>query len=324
MKCKILTKFLAIASLGVLFAGGVGVYATWTYATGGVAEHAQELAIKLSEFEWKGSEELPDDVQGEDHYELINQVINSEYGLNTEGSYLNDQIDSRENRNRDTFGSVDLYDGSDIENLFDLNTSGLTFLLHFPENTPNEQYLFTTSVELGETGWLGWGSPANIPIGEYVYVIYRTKLVLSDTGKWEAVETKPGYAKSAYYENDWLGSVAAQTPCFDPDTWQEGKRGTGFSNAIYAFVGQTTSAYLDSDTEKTYYKVVPSSRRTVTITLGENDGHCSVNVYKANQATQNVTTSTTNGIKTVSFTASANATYYIELSGDKSIAFTIS
>jgi hypothetical protein len=98
--------------------------------------------------------------------------------------------------------------------------------------------LYTTSVELGTES----NSP-NIPIGEKIYPIYRTELHKDETGKWVATETRTGYAESAYYQNPITGSWLVKYPSFDPNSWEEVDLGLSFNDAIYAFVGQTTTSY---------------------------------------------------------------------------------
>ncbi len=228
---KQLTRILAVAlcCLTVLSIGGA--YATWQYAIGGPNAQDQLVPIRLGEFNWAGSGDLPtDDLAGENHILLIDQIINHpEHGLNTSGSYLNDQIKDRQNGGwgwkRDTLGSMAVTQSAELNDIFGLAASNLEFLIQFKSNT--EYFIFTTNVYLGERGEINfWGSnskpgkPAT-PIGQNIYPIYRTRVVKTG-GVWAAVETELGYAQSAWYEESRSNANATQIPSFDPDTFQAG------------------------------------------------------------------------------------------------------
>ena len=208
-----------------------GVYATWKYSSGGVNPATLEFPVRLGEFNWAGSGDLPtDDAIGENHISLIDQIINHpEHGLNTSGSYLNDQIKDRQNGGwgwkRDTLGSMAVTQSDELNEIFGLEASNLDFLIQFTSSS--EYYIFTTGVDLGERGAINfWGNNSKpgkptTPIGENIHPIYRTKVVKTN-GVWAAVETVEGYAKSAWYEESRSNANATQIPSFDPDTFQAG------------------------------------------------------------------------------------------------------
>ena len=221
---------LLICLVSVLSVGGV--YATWKYTNLGPTPVSHELSIRMGEFDWAGSGDLPtDDAIGEDHISLIDMIINHpEHGLNTAGSYLNEQIEARQNggltwSGRDTLGSMAVTQSEELSEIFGLTSYNLEFLIQFISDT--EYYIFTTGVDLGERGEISWtgsnktpGSPT-VPIGENIYPIYRTRVIKED-GVWKAVETKVGYAQSAWYEESRRNANATQIPSFDPDTFREG------------------------------------------------------------------------------------------------------
>lgn len=202
-----------------------GVYATWNYAQGTPNPINNTLKIKF--FPWNGSEVLPEDDEiGENHRTLIDTIINGkDIGLNTSNSYLNKQIKKRKDGSllvpkRDTLGSMAVTQGDELYKLFGLTTSNLDFLIQFVSDT--EYYLFTTGVDLGEKGSYSIfdstpGSPTT-PIDQYISPIYRTR-VQKINGKWTAVETQEGSAKSAWYEESSRDSDRTQIPSFDPDSW---------------------------------------------------------------------------------------------------------
>ena len=306
-----------------------GVSASWRYAEGDIVDTTNEATVEIENFVWEGSEVLPDDVQGEDHHDLIAAIVNGSNGLNTPNSALNQQIDSRKNswRSWDTFGSMDWRDEAAMNEMFNLKTQGLSFMLYFPDNQPEKQYLFTTSIDLGEAGWIS-ASP-NIPIGEYVYVVYRTSLAWNDeTQRWEEEKTEAGYAKSAYYNNDMFGSAVRKCPAFDATSWQAGKLGTSRSNSVYTYVGQTTTAYVDAIDEPIYYDLTNSSAGTRKVTVYNEVSTITIldgNGKQVNGVTINkVTTADGKQAVEASWSASSNTLYYIQLVGAKSMTFTVS
>lgn len=229
-----MSKWLAlILCLAMILSVG-GVYATWKYATHGPMDAGVDVSIRLGEFNWVGSGDLPtDDAIGENHISLIDQIINHpQHGLNTSNSYLNKQIEDRQDgglgwsSGRDTLGSMAVTQSEELTEIFGLNAFALDFLIQFKSSS--EYYIFTTGENLGERGEINvWGNnktpgKPTVPIGESIYPIYRTRVVKID-GVWTAVETKVGYATSAWYEESRRNANATQIPSFDPDTFQEGK-----------------------------------------------------------------------------------------------------
>lgn len=229
-----MTKWLALLLCLAVFLSIGGIYATWNYTSSGPDPVSKEFSIRLNEFNWAGSGDLPtDDAIGENHLALIDQIINHpQHGLNQSGSYLNDQIKDRQDGGvgwsdgRDTLGSMAVTQSEELNEIFGLASFSLEFLIQFKSST--EYYIFTTGEELGERGEINfWGNnktpgKPTVPIGGNIYPIYRTKVVKID-GVWTAVETKEGYATSAWYEESRRNANATQIPSFDPDTFKEGK-----------------------------------------------------------------------------------------------------
>ena len=226
-------RFFAVVMLFAFIASIGGVYATWQYSSHGPGTSASEIVVKLGEFNWAGSGDLPTDSEiGEDHISLVENIIShSEHGLNVNNGYLNKQIADRKKGSltwsgRDTLGSMAVTQSEELDEIFGLDANNLEFLIQFVND--NEYYIFTTGVDLGERGeinWLGNNSKAGkptVPIGESIYPIYRTKVVKTN-GVWAAVETKVGYATSAWYEESRRNANATQIPSFDPDTFTEGQ-----------------------------------------------------------------------------------------------------
>lgn len=338
---KIFLKLIFGTLFTCAFTGGA--IATWRFAEGNISSQNTSATIEIAPFNWEGAEDLPDDVIGEDHHKFIDLIINSDNGLNTPDSYLNKQIDERKNgdggifglgKKWDTYGSMDAYDAKQMESIFQTDTDKLTFLLKFPEDEPNIQYLYTTSVDLGESAYVWEQEKNNIPTTRYVYIVYRTVLQLETdvegNAKWVAQTSERGYAQSAWYDNDMLGDSVAKNPSFDPDSWKKGKQGAERGNSIYAYVGQTTTAYVDSITETAYYDITPKASGTVTVSTSNKNAKFSVfvleNGKETNVETQSASMKDENGndVFSVSWTVTQNITYYMRVVGDTSITFTIS
>ena len=234
-----------------------GIYAAWHYSV--AAPEEINVHVNVMVMPWEGSSDLPNDnTTGSNHRTLIDQVLNGTFvkdgqtvnvGLNTENSYLASEVSERKRiwwRDADQLGSMDIWEDDKLNDYFDLNESSkaVSFILEFPDGSNDIYYLYTTSVDLGARR-----SP-NVPIGTNVYPIYRTTLKKNADGKWEAVLTQKGYAKSAYYQNPILG--VAIDPSFDTSSWTEGNLGTSTSNAIYTATGLTMPVEtLEGESEST-------------------------------------------------------------------------
>ena len=299
----------------------IGVYATWEYALDRIPSVEEGFSVSLAEKEWTGSEELPDNVQGEDHYTLIDKIINGDHGLNKPNSYINKEIEQRTGLSgwfsTDTLGSMDWWERDNISQYFDTDTQNLSFLFHFPNGEGGPYYLYTTNVSLG-----GDGNP-NFAIGTEIYPIYRTKIEYNvDAKQYEATETKIGSAKSAYYDNIVTGSWL-RYPSFDADSWTEGEKGDRLATAINTYVGETTTAYMKDETTYTYYTFTAGQNATRTVTLNTTDENFKVYVYDKN-GNELETTAGAQGSLTVSWSAKNSTPYYFAIVGGKSVSFTLS
>lgn len=322
---KSLIAFLLVAIIAVTCFCTKNLRAAWHYAMS--VSGSIEVPMSVEVFPWVGADQLPGDVAGEDHQALIEAILNGTYtdangtithiGLNNPDSYINNEIQNRADGNflfrSDILGSMDFWERNDINKFFNTNTTGLSFLLYFPEGQSDIYYLYTTSIDLGE-------NTPNIPVGEKVYPVYRTELHLEEDGVWRAKETKTGYATSAYYQNPITGSWLLKYPSVNPDSWVEGNLGTSNEDAVYAYIGQTTTAYNQTPTTPKYYKITASANATVKVS-SDND-QAILRVYNGQMSLVS-TSAGAQGTNSVSFRASKNATYYIQVSGDTSVTFSI-
>jgi hypothetical protein len=326
-RIKCICAICLVALMALLCFCTANVRAAWYYNISISANI--EIPVDVKVMPWVGAEELPQDIMGEDHEKLIETILSgthtdangnvTEIGLNNPNSYINQEIANRTQGNSwftsDTLGSMDFWESSDIAKYFDTDTTGLEFVVYFPTDEPNVHYLFTTSVELGESN-----SP-NFPIGEPIYPIYRTKLIQNaETGEWEAVETKTGSCKSAYYDNPITGSWLVKYPSFDPSTWAEGKLGTSTTDAIYSYIGQEVTCYNKQATDVTYYKLSTTSNSNVAIK--STNANAKISVYNANGQLV-ATRGGAQGTNNITFRGSSNGTFYIAVTGAESITFTI-
>lgn len=317
------TASLVLALVLVLSLGGT--FATWQYALGRCDDVVQELPLEV--FPWEGSEILPEeDEVGKNHRNLIEMILNgtttnsdgsvTNLGLNHSGSYINSEISDRSSSwlgRSDTLGSMDFWEKSDIDNYFNTSNENTTFVIYFPNGVSDTYYLYTTDVDL-ETN-----NTPNIAIGENIYPIYRTILSKNADGMWEATETKQGYAVSDWYDNRLTGSLL-RYPSFDPATWTEAELGASANTAIWAYSGQVSTIYPESTETAVYYKLQPTAQTTYTIYSADE----SVQIYILDKDQNAVTVADgVQGSNKVTFTASANTVYYIQISGSMKITFTI-
>ncbi len=276
--------------------------------------------------------DIDDNIGTANHESLIEAMINDPTnGLNNPDSYLNKQITSRNKGSllipsRDTLGSMAITQGNTLESMFGDSYAAnekLEFLIQSKftnsDKVADYYYLFTTSVNLGTNRNL------NYPIGEIIYPIYRTEIVYNnEDGCWEALEMVEGYATSAYYEESqpsWSVHTS-QIPSFDPDTWQEGKRGTSFDNAAWTHVKQDTLICCEADNyvEKRYLKVnVPANGSYLFVIDGDmetDDKNVNIEIYDSNR---NLIKSSTSKIELP--VSNSNQFYYIVLFGSRTMDY---
>ena len=340
-RIKLITFIVVVALLITVTC----VSATWVYAE--TPLEPETTLIEIQVFPWEGSEILPDDVVGENHKVLINNILNGvmtdsngktvEIGINNPDSEISNQIEDRISKRKYTFGSMDYYDSDEMNAIFGLDAADLTFMMYSPQNNTSVKYLYTTSCDLGEAGLLWWGN-AKYPTGERIYPIYRTRLEYveqhDEKGKsyyeWVAVKTVLGSAESSYYDNDTFGSAVSKNPAFNPTTFapvntedcESGETaiamGKTINNAIYIPLGAVVNEVVYS-TDVTYFKYTASTSGTIKITPGVKREYLSIKVY-SDSALSNLVASAVG--KELSFNASAR-TYYIVATGDMDLSFTI-
>lgn len=326
-RIKCVCAICLVALMALLCFCTVNLKAAWHYSL--VVSESIEIPIEVKVMPWEGMDELPNDIMGEDHEKLIETILSGTYteangrvteiGLNNPNSYINTEIKNRTDGSAwftsDTLGSMDFWESRDIAKYFNTETTGLTFIIYFPEDEPGVHYLFTTSIELGES------NNPNYPIDQVIYPIYRTKLVQDvETGEWEAVETKTGSCKSAYYDNPITGSWLVKYPSFDPSTWAEGRLGTSTSNAVYTYIGQEVTCYNKNATDVTYYVVKTTGNADVTV--NSTNTSAKFTITNANGGTVNIRGGA-QGTNNVVFRGANNGTFYIAVTGDTSVTFTI-
>ena len=321
-KLKLATCIMVLACFAIFLFSNAFVKAQWIYS--GSAPSNLDLDLDITVFQWEGSEGLPNDVAGENHRELIDTILDGvvtdkngnkiEIGLNNSDSYISKEIDNRSTSwlfSSKTLGSMDYWERNDIADYFNLDTTGLTFLIYFPDGVADTYYLYTTSVDLGE-------SSPSVPIGQDIYPIYQTILQKNEKGQWVATETKVGYADSAYYSNPVTGSLFVKYPSFDPATWDEGDLGNSFGDAVIVNAGETVTTYLTLPTDSRYYKFTAKSNKNTAIST--DNTYAKFNVYNSNGKLLDVNGQ---GTSAITFKPTNNGVYYIEVSGDTSITFKI-
>ena len=340
---KYLLRIFSVVLI-IIMMGTASVYALWSYSSESPDEIFSEVTIGVGEFTWDGADDLPDSVEGEDHAWLIRNLVDganssgTEIGLNNNNSklndYINDRLDGGWGWSRDYFGSMAVTGGSDVEDLFGTKAAGLSFIIEVISDT--EYNIYTTSVYLGERGEMNfWGTSnktagkPSIPIGEYIYPIYKTRLTRPNTSTdWEIIETVRGKARSDWYDENRSAANATQIPSFDIKTWVAAEMGQSASenNAIWTFVGDNPTAYATVSMKTVYYRITPKTAAQITITT-ENT-KCEIKIYTSSVAQLAESAPSTNesgtAIEKVSFAAAANTLYYIGITGDTVMNFSIS
>ena len=344
MRGNILSKVLiSLGLVGIITISGVS--ATFNYGIDDIPEFETQFNVGLGDFKWLGYDELPNEIEGQNHAALLNNLINGTtangvvVGLNNPKSELNGYIDDRLDGGlfvpkRDYFGSMAVTGGAEMEAIFGTESAELSFIIQVVDDL--NYYVYTTSVYLGERGELNWlnqrtkdGNPS-IAIGEYIYAIYRSKLNRATTSSsWNIVETLVGKAKSAWYEENRSNATLTQIPSFDIKTWEEAPNaGKEFNttHAIWTFVGDSVNPKRETLSENTYYRIKSKTARTITVS--STAATSTIRIYNEGRSLMYTSTRTTdaqnNTIVQVSFQAAANTMYYIEITGAVNIPFTVS
>lgn len=327
-KLKYISLVLVAVVIVVFAIGTPSVFAEWKYSHAISADI--DLDVNVVVMPWEGADELPNQSEyGNNHKILIENVLNGtcvlgnttqNIGLNTENSYLVQEIESRKDisyRDANQLGSMDIWQSDRINEFFNLSTASnkVEFILKFPDGSDDTYYLYSTSVDLGD----GW-SP-EIPVGTYIYPVYKTTLQRNSEGVWEAVSTEVGSAKSARYNNPYTGLALGNA--FDTNSWVKGKLGTSFDDAIYTKLDYAMPVECHNDTDETYYYYDSSSTTTVSVTV-QNSEKAVVYVYDSNGNLVTTRDNTTQGSQTVTFKPSRNTRYYVKVTGDVYCTFTIS
>ena len=317
-----------VALLVTVFAFGTSpVMAEWVYGEALSADI--NLDVNVVVMPWEGADELPNQSEyGNNHKVLIENVLNGTYvsggqtqniGLNTENSYLANEIQSRKNisyRDANQLGSMDIWQSDRINEFFELSvgTNRVEFILKFPDGSDDTYYLYSTSLNLGD----GW-SP-EIPVGTFIYPVYKTTLQRNSDGVWEAISTEIGSAKSARYNNPYTGLALGNA--FDTNSWVKGKIGTSMENAIYTKLNYAMPVESHNDTDETYYYYDSTSTSEVSVNV-QNSSKAVVYVYDSNGKLVSTRSNTTQGTNKVTFKPSRNARYYVKVTGDVYCTFTI-
>ncbi len=327
-KLKYFALLLVVAITLAFSLGTSKVFAEWKYD--GALSANVDLGVNVIVMPWEGADELPNQSEyGNNHKILIEKVLNGTYisggnkqniGLNTENSYLVEEINNRKAiayRDANQLGSMDLWQSDRINEFFDLSTdsNNVEFILKFPDGSNDTYYLYSTSLFLGD----GW-SP-EIPVGTPIYPVYKTTLQRNSDGKWEAISTEVGYAPSARYNNPYTGLALGNA--FDTNNWKKGKIGTGFNDAVYTKLNYAMPVESHDPTNETYYYYNNgNTTNNLTVTVDKSE-KAVVYVYDSNGSLVTTRNNTTQGSQTVTFKPSRNAKYYIKVTGDTYCTFTV-
>ena len=326
-KMKYFTAVLVVLVIAVFSIGTPSVLAEWKYSEAISADIDLDLNVVV--MPWEGADELPNQSEyGNNHKILIENVLNGTYvsgnttqniGLNTENSYLVQEIDKRKDisyRDANQLGSMDLWQSDRINEFFNLSigSNKVEFILKFPDGSDDTYYLYSTSLDLGD----GWNP--EIPVGTYICPVYKTTLQRNSEGVWEAISTEVGHAKSARYNNPYTGLALGNA--FDTNSWVKGRLGTSFDDAIYTKLNYSMPVEHINYTDEGYYYYDSTATSNVSVTI-QNSEKAVAYVYDSNGNLVTTRNNTSQGSQTVTFKPSRNARYYIKITGDVYCTFKI-
>ena len=325
-------RVVSILCFMALLLSVTGVYGVWHYTQ---AENVNQITeeFPVRGFPWEGSEILPGGT-GNNHALLIQALVNSENGLNTAGSALNESINDRWTSSsfwdpsKNTVGSMAMWDGGELDALFGAQTENLEFLLYFVDENKDKvidyYYVFTVGLRFADeprNQWDLWGEPY-IPYGQKIYPIYRTKVEKNAKGQWEATETDLGRAPSAKYDAGTVLGGWTDIPSFNPDPnqWEtiteSSTMGKSKADPIWTYAGLENTVTTVSSETVVYYAISPQSSGTYTLTSAQPG--CRFTVINASSGVTAVS-----GPSGTTWNATSGTVYYIAVSGATSITFTV-
>ena len=130
-RIKHFSLILVFCILAAFSLGCYKVYSMWIY--GEALSGSIDMDINLIVMPWEGADELPNHSEtGNNHKTLINNILGGTYvsggttqnvGLNTENSYLVQEINARKSitwRDADRLGSMDIWQSDRITEYFSL------------------------------------------------------------------------------------------------------------------------------------------------------------------------------------------------------------
>lgn len=315
-----------------------GVYAIWSYF---YAPDTASLYTRptLGAFTYGGTvvdynDVLPTDTEnGKDHLELLERILSNTVGLNNSNSALVNQIEWANNiiyQNK-VWGTMskDIWisqGGDTVKTQMGLSDSEIYNLAFMIQTVSSRQYyVYTTSVSLGTAGdgsvWGGNSKPGspNIPIGQYIYEIYRTNVVL-ENGVWVQKETTVGSAPSAWYDEN-LYQTKRQIPSFDVynfTPYGQRKMGSTSGMPIYTYPGYALTVYPDKSDEAWYFTVQAKNvAQTITVT-----GDDAV-VLKVYDAGMNLLSTIEATDLTCTYACNASTVYYFTVEGASKITVSV-
>ena len=326
-------RIMALLCAVVLLCSIGGVWASFHYDQDVVYPVSQ--TIELSVFPWTGSDILPEDSEsGENHLALIDAIINDPtLGLNTANSTLNQEITDRWTSSswldpkRKTIGSMSRWDGGDLDKLFNTESDQLEFLLEFldedNDGTVDAYYLYTTNIQLtfSSDNWMQQYTP-NIPIGETIYPVYRTRVERNSYGEWSGVETKVGSSKSVWYDaGTVIGGVAKIPSIGYGSDWQEEtgstQFGSSFDTALWTHRNLENTVTVATEETRAYYALQATESGVYTATA--TSSNCVITVYDQNRSA--ITTTGTGS--SVSWSVTSGTRYYVVIYGELTMSFTV-
>ena len=210
MKFKVISKIVALISFFGMTLGAMGVYANWQYAIAPIVPVKEEVLLDFNTFFWDGVEVLPDNpLLGESHFYLVENIVETELGINNPNSHLSEVIESRIDNSKDNVSSVAPTTGGNLKPIFSMSEIAyLDFYITIYVDDDNQPYaydLYTFETIYGTNA------------GGNVNPVFKTVIEKVD-GVFKAIHSYKGKASTKYYDTKQGGGKSLTV---NPDTWDE-------------------------------------------------------------------------------------------------------
>lgn len=178
MVSSITVRVSAVVISALLLFSVPSVFAVWIYTYETVTPQEEKLNVNISEFKWDSEEVLPSDKPGENHYSLVNEILNNvKVGLNASKDTLENAVKTY----KILYSSQNIQ-GGNLKHLFTTQESyKLDFVIQYIDDSL--YYLYTFENDDLAAAALNMSS----------IIVYRTELKCV-SGIWDTEGTTIGHS----------------------------------------------------------------------------------------------------------------------------------